>query len=68
MSNYSKPRHINVEFTVSEKDLSKVGIIVESDDGKDLSAQDILDAISDVLLMEWDHITNTPLLDSDLDS
>lgn len=47
-------RQINVELNIQQGNYAKVAILVEAPDGKDLSAQEIIDAVSDVLIMEWE--------------
>lgn len=47
--------HVNIEIQVDDKDPSKIGFYVESSDGSALSAQQIIDAIAEALLMEFDQ-------------
>lgn len=55
---------VHIEFDPNGK-RDKVRIEVASSDKGPLSAQDIIDAISDVLIMEWDVISfDNPRLDS----
>lgn len=61
----TEPRSINVEIYLQDDTRSKVGIIIQSDDGEELTAQDILDAVSDVLIQNYDiHELEPVKLDS----
>lgn len=55
---------VHLEFDPNGK-RDKIRIEVASSDRGPLSAQDIIDAVSDVLIMEWDVISfDSPKLDS----
>lgn len=58
-------REINVQLSYNQKDLNQVLIKVASADKKKMTAQEILDAVSDVLLVDWEIVEFTP---QDLDS
>lgn len=63
------PRYIHVELQLKEEGgLDEVGIYVASEDGADLTAQEIIDAVADTLLREWDNSPMQVQDESDYDA
>lgn len=54
------PNKIFVEIYQVDKNPGAVGIIVETEDGYPPTAQEILDAVADALLYDYDNHTLEP--------
>lgn len=57
---------IEVELMFREDDLTELGIRISSKDGKDLQGQDIVEAVAECLLINWQvyDLESSPNLDS----